>query len=395
MDFLSKYTKSPWIVSLLPRTLDPQHLLQRSSYFLFGARGTGKSTLIQSSCKHFADYIDLLDSRYYLRLTADPSLLHSLASKRFVVIDEVQRIPQLLNEVHRLIENNGKRFLLTGSSARQFKRSGVNLLAGRAFKAELFPLTWQEISANRQFDLHRYLRFGGLPSAYLDAHSDEFLYAYVDTYLREEIQQEGLVRNLPNYNRFLQSVALSNGRLLNYANVASDAGLPANTVRDYYQLLVDTLIGFRVSPWQGRKSRKAVQTVKFYLFDLGVAHALSGVQAIDPRSDLFGTSFEHFIACELRAFLSYRRLRQPLQFWRTRAGREVDFVIGEDLAVEVKSSEKVSNRDHGSLLALAEQGNWRHLLLVSRDPLEATHASGIRHVHWEEFLTRLWNGEYL
>ncbi len=395
MDFLSKYTKPPLITDMLPRTLDPKQMLERSSHFLFGARGTGKSTLIQASCEHFADYIDLLDSRYYLRLKTDPSLLHSLASKRFVVIDEVQRIPELLNEVHRLIENNGKRFLLTGSSARQFKRSGVNLLAGRAFKAELFPLTWQEISEDREFDLHRYLRFGGLPSAYVDAHSEEFLHAYVDTYLMEEIQQEGLVRNLPNYSRFLQSAALSNGRLLNYSNVASDAGLPANTIRDYYQVLVDTLIGFQVPPWKGRKSRKAVQTVKFYLFDLGVSHTLSGVQAIDPRSDLFGTSFEHFIACELRAFLSYRRLRQPLQFWRTHAGIEVDFVIGDEIAIEVKSSEKVTNRDHKGLLALAEQGNWRHLLLVSRDPLEATHASGIRHVHWEEFLKRLWNGEYL
>ena len=380
---------------MLPRTLDPKHMLQRSSHFLFGARGTGKSTLIQATCKHLADYIDLLDSRFYLRLKADPSLLQTLASKRFVVIDEVQRIPELLNEVHRLIENEGKRFLLTGSSARRFKRAGVNLLAGRAFKAELFPLTWREISEDRQFDLHRYLRFGGLPSAYLNAHSDEFLYAYVDTYLREEIQQEGLVRNLPNYNRFLQSAALNNGRLLNYSKVASDAGLPANTVRDYYQVLMDTLIGFEVTPWQGRKSRKAVQTVKFYLFDLGVVHTLSGVEAIDPRSDLFGISFEHFVACELRAFLSYRTVRQPLQFWRTHTGAEVDFVIGEDVAIEVKSSEKVTNRDHKGLLALAEQGNWRHLLLVSRDPIEATHPSGIRHVHWEVFLSRLWNREYL
>ena len=186
-------------------------LLEKSSHFLLGPRGSGKSTLIKENCTKTIDYIDLLDSNLYLRLKTDPSLLHSLITHPLVVIDEIQRIPELLNEVHRLIENEGKRFLLTGSSARKLRRGGANLLAGRAFMAEFFPLTWFEISREQNFDLGRYLRFGGLPMAYLGKYPKDYLNAYVDTYLKEEIQTEGLTRNLPNYARFIQSAALNVG----------------------------------------------------------------------------------------------------------------------------------------------------------------------------------------
>ncbi|MYD75594.1 MAG: ATP-binding protein [Gammaproteobacteria bacterium] len=382
-------------IFMIGRQLDLMELLSRSSHFLLGPRGSGKSFLIRANCLEAADYIDLLDSRTYLRLKSDPALLHSLISKPLAVIDEIQRIPELLNEAHRAIETGDKRFLLTGSSARSLRRQGVNLLAGRAFRAELFPLTWFELSRHGNFDLHRYLRLGGLPSAFLREHGEDYLYAYVDTYLKEEIQFEGLVRSLPNYTRFLQSAAFNNSRVLNYAKVANDAQLPPNTVRDYYQILMDTLIGFQIPPWRGSPTRKFVQTTKFYLFDPGIVNALRDTRSLDPGSDLFGMAFEHFIACELRAFLSYSRIRLPLQFWRTRTGREVDFVIGDEIAIEVKSGKSVSRRDHKGLLTISQEREWKHLLVVSSDPANASFENGIRHEHWETFLRRLWNREYV
>ena len=211
---------------MINRYLNPLQLLKKSSHFLLGPRAVGKSTLIKKSCLKdispahskslSTNYINLLDSKIYLRLKSDPSLLSSFISKKYVVIDEIQRIPELLNEAHRLIEDENKCFLLTGSSARKLKRGNVNLLAGRAFKAELFPLTWFELATNKKFKLKRYLRFGGLPLAYLGQHSEEYLYNYVDTYLKEEIQSESITRNLPNYTRFLQSAAFNNAQLLNY-----------------------------------------------------------------------------------------------------------------------------------------------------------------------------------
>ena len=379
---------------MLARELDPVALFGRSSHFLFGPRGTGKSTLIRATCSDVANYIDLLDSRVYLRLKSDPALLHGIVDKPWAVIDEIQRIPELLNEVHRLIESDQRRFLLTGSSARALRRQGVNLLAGRAFGAEFFPLTWHEISQAQTFDLNRYLRFGGLPSAYLGAHPEDYLYAYVDTYLKEEIQLEGYARSLPNFTRFLQNAAFNSARLLNYAKVASDAGLPANTVRDYYQILKDTLVGFELAPLRGTSARKPIQSVKFYLFDIGVVHALRQTAALDPSSDVFGISFEHFLACELRAYLSYKRIRSPLRFWRTHAGQEVDLVVGDHLAIAVKSSMRVSRRDEKGLVAIGKEGVWRHRLLVSRDPLDAKYDNGIEHLHWQTFLQRLWQGQY-
>jgi len=380
---------------MIERQLNLMELLNRSSHFLLGPRGIGKGFLNPSSGLGVVDFIDLLDYKTDLRVKTDPAVLHSLSSKPLTVIDEIQRIPELLNEVHRAIEIEGKRFLLTGSSARSLRRKGVNLLAGRAFRAEMFPLTWFELSRLDNFDLHRYLRLGGLPTAFLGEHGEDYLYAYVDTYLKEEIQFEGLVRNLPNYTRFLQSVAFNNSKVLNFAKVANDAQLSPNTVRDYYQILIDTLIGFQVPPWRGSQTRKFVQTTKFYLFDLGIVNALRDTKSLDPGSDLFGMAFEHFIACEIRAFLSYNRIRLPLQFWRTRTGHEVDFVIGDEIAMEVKSAKSVSRRDHKGLLLISGEREWKHLLVVSRDSTEASFDNYIRHEHWKTFLNRLWNREYI
>jgi predicted AAA+ superfamily ATPase len=315
----------------------------------------------------------------------------SIRDHKIIAIDEIQKIPALLDQVHRMIENNQAKFLLTGSSARKLRAGAANLLAGRAWEAQLMPLTFSEI---KDFDLDRYLRFGGLPHVWLSNDQEEELSAYVHTYLLEEIQAEGLVRKIPQFSRFLKVAALTNAKLMNYSEIASDTGIPASTIREYYSILSDTLVGFLVEPWQGSKKRKAIQTAKFYFFDTGVTHTLSGTKSLERNSNLWGESFEHFIAMELRAFLSYQRIKIKLEFWRSVNGQEVDFVIDEILAVEVKSTQKVTNSDLKGLKTLAEENKFKQLICVSNDKLDREN-DGIQILNWQTFLKRLWSGEYL
>ncbi|MBP9707529.1 MAG: ATP-binding protein [Oligoflexales bacterium] len=378
----------------MERVVNILKLLEKSSCFLFGARGTGKSYAIRSSLSHSTQLIDLLKSDTYLSLNANASQLEHMIQKKIVVIDEIQRIPELLNEVHRLIEEKKIRFLLTGSSARQLKRKGTNLLAGRALVAKLYPLTWYEISREQSFDLNKYLLLGGLPKAYLEDVGQEFLFAYVDMYLKEEIMAEALVRNLANYHRFLQAAASCNSKIINFTKIASDAQLSPNTVRDYFQILEDTLLAYMLPPFQGNK-RKTVMASKFYFFDPGVRNAILNIRSVPEASDIFGENFEQFIVSELRAYLSYHNLRQPLTYWRSQTKLEVDLVVGEEHAIEIKSSEKVSPRDHKGLLAISEEANFQKLWLVSRDRVNMTFESGIQQIFWRDFLEKLWNGKVI
>jgi predicted AAA+ superfamily ATPase len=380
-------------MSGLPRTLDLRKLLSRKSFFLLGPRATGKSFLMHQQLTERALLIDLLRSDLLLRLSSRPEELESLIdtapSRPWVVIDEIQRVPSLLPEVHRLIEAKGLRFLLTGSSARTLRRGSSDLLAGRAWVANLFPLTWAETPA---FDLSRYLRFGGLPAVYLSQFPEEELRAYVSVYLQEEIRAEGLIRRLPPFSRFLRVAALSSGQLLNYAQVASDAEVSASTIREYFSVLEDTLIGWTLEPWTASRRRKAIQTAKFYLFDPGVMHELAGTAALDRNSDLYGRSFEHFIGMELRAHISYRRTGEPLHFWRSTHGFDVDYLIGGRVAIEIKATRKASLRDARGLLALKEERTAKRFYLVSEDPV-AARREGIEFLPWSTFLTRLWDGD--
>ena len=368
--------------------------MDKKSHFLFGPRATGKSSLIKHDLGDQALIIDLLHSESYMRLMANPSQLESMIAlneRPYVVIDEIQRVPELLNEVHRLIENKQTRFLLTGSSARKLKRQGVNLLAGRARQAELFPLTYHECA---RFNLFNYLQYGGLPMVVLSDEPEEDLDAYVHTYLEEEIKAEALVKNLPAFSRFLQLSALTSGTTLNFTSIASDAGVSSVTLREYYQILEDSFLGFSVLPWRYSIKRKAIATARFYYFDIGVKNRLAGINAIPDQTDQFGQAFEHFIAMELRAYLSYFRKKLPLCFWRTSDGQEVDFVIGDKVAIEVKAAKKISSKHLKGLRYLMEENKIERYYMVSQDPI-ALKEDGINILPWDNFLKRLWNGEVI
>lgn len=376
----------------IARELDLVQLLQKKSYFLFGPRGTGKSWLIRKQKRPDWLMVDLLHSDELLELSARPSVLREkvvAAKAKLVVIDEIQRVPLLLNEVHSLIEEQNARFLLTGSSARRLKKEHANLLGGRAWEARLFPLIARELG--QTFELEKALRYGTLPAVYTSEDPHEELRAYVSVYLKEEIQQEGWVRNLPPFSRFLTAAAATSGELLNYASIGSDSQVPATTVREYYQILDDTLIGGLLDPWTRSKKRKAIMTGKFYFFDTGILHQLMGIKgaALERNSPTFGKAFEHWMIMELRAWLSYTRRDEALTFWRTDTRHEVDVLIGDHTAIELKASKKVSMRDARGLLALREENQFRNYIVVSTDP-SVRQEDQILFLPWQEFLHRLW-----
>lgn len=378
----------------LERLLNLPDLLTRKSFFLFGPRATGKSTLIKRQLSETATVIDLLDSRLYLRLLGSPhdleSIIYSGHKTEIVVIDEIQRIPELLNEVHRLIENKKITFLLTGSSARKLRRGKANLLAGRVWESRMFPLTWKEIT---DFNLDKFLHYGGLPAVYLSNYPDEELDAYVNTYLKEEIMAEGLIRKLPPFSRFLRSIALASGEMINFTKLANDCQVPPSTVTEYVGLLEDTLVGFLLPAWTESRKRKAISTAKFYFFDPGVTHMLAGTRTLDRNSHLYGKSFEQFIGMEIRAYLSYRRKKRELAYWRSTHGYEVDFLIGIETAIEVKASQKVSGRDLRGLKVLKEENIFKNYILVSQDPIN-TRDDNFQALYWRKFLDDLWADKF-
>ena len=371
----------------------------RQSAFLWGARKTGKSTYLQ---QRFPDSIrfDLLDSDLAIDLLRRPALLRerllSQPARRLdepVIIDEVQKAPEVLDEVHRLIEERGLRFILCGSSARKLKRGRANLLGGRAWRYEMFPFVSAELGST---DLLRVLNRGLIPSHYLSPGYRKSLAAYVRDYLSEEVFAEGLTRNVAAFARFFDAVGYSHGQLTNYANIARDCGVDAKTVREYYQILCDTLLGRMVLPYRRRQDRRVLsRTPKFYLFDVGVAGALAKRRIAEPRGEQFGHALEHFILMELAAHASYRDLHYDVHYWRTRSGLEVDFILGQgEVAVEVKGSAHVRDRELRPLRAFMEEHRPRAALVVSTEPAERV-VAGIRIMPWDRFLRALWAGDVI
>ncbi len=380
------------------RIINLPDLLNKKSFFLFGPRATGKSTLIRTQLAPLgAVVIDLLGIRTFREFLSRPEQLEeyvdaqTTAENPIVVIDEIQKIPELLNEVHRLIENRDWRFLLTGSSARSLRSKGVNLLAGRAWTAELFPLTQPELG---DANLEKRLRFGTLPAVYDSKYPVEDLDAYVATYLKEEILAEGVARNLGAFSDFLKVAGLTQSKVMNMNKLSQELGISQPTVRSYYQILQDTFLGTLLPPWEYSKKRKSIAHAKFYLFDLGVMHSMTGTNFLDRNSSQYGDAFESYMILEVRAYISYRRIREQLYFWRSTKGDEVDLIVGKKIAFEFKATRKVQKADLDGLKKLAEEGIVSSLLIVSEDKFE-TIDQGIRRIHWQTFLSQLWSDSLL
>jgi uncharacterized protein len=327
------------------------------SFFLFGPRATGKSTWVRDRLRD-AVYLDLLESDVYAELLASPQRLEARVPPDFrgwVILDEVQRVPEILHEVHRLVERKRLRFALTGSSARKLRRRGVNLLAGRALTLAMHPLSVQELGAD--FDLRHSLRFGQLPSVYVEEDPGAFLGSYVRTYLREEVQQEGLTRNLGAFSRFLEAASFSQASLLNVSAVSRECHVERKVVEDYFSILEDLMLAVRLPVFTKRAKRRMVTHPKFYFFDAGVYRTLRPRGPLDSSDDLDGAAAETLFFQELRAVNDAIGLGYNLHFWRTASGLEVDFVLyGERglKAFEVKRSSRVRTEDLDALRVFLE-----------------------------------------
>ena len=377
---------------MYPRILNIKDAVSRRSLFLFGPRATGKSTLLKTEFPN-AKTFDLLDSQTYGRLLRHPGLIaEETSANDLVIIDEVQKLPVLLDEAHRLIEARQQRFVLTGSSARKLKRGAANLLAGRARMHHLFPLTSQEIP---EFSLNTYLNTGGLPLIYGDPEAAIDLKSYVNLYLREEVQAEALTRNVAGFGHLLDALALSNGQEINAQSLGSDVGLQARTVLNYIEILEDTLLGFRVPAFRETKKRKPASHSRFYLFDVGVTNALCGRGKLAPKTELFGSALEHFIVLEARAYLSYTSSAHEMSFWRTSSGFEVDLVLGNQIAIEVKATDLVSDKHLKGLRAFREEGIAKRYICVSLDKNPRMTEDKIEILPVAKFLQALWSGDLL
>ncbi len=375
----------------IPRRLDLEAIAARKSVFLFGPRQTGKTCLTQNTLQG-VKLFNLLDSDTYLTLNHRPAALRELLepSVELVVIDEIQKLPALLDEVHLLIESRGIRFVLTGSSARKLRRGGVNLLGGRARSRVLHPFVHDEL--RERFDLRRALDVGLIPSIYLSDDPTDDLRAYAGDYLREEIAAEGLTRNIPAFSRFLEVAALCNGQMLNYSAIASDAQVPVSTVREYFRILEDTLIARRLPAWRSTKKRKPTATAKFYFFDVGVARHLQRRLKLRQRSPEFGEAFEAYLHHELQTFVDYKGEADELCYWRSKSGFEVDFVLGDRVAIEAKAKAPVGQRDLRGIRALAEEGLLQRYIVVSLESQPRTTEDGIEILPWQRFVEQLWSG---
>ncbi len=373
------------------------------TFFLWGPRQTGKTTLLGESYPNHPR-IDLLKSEEYRRYLDRPELLRQEFGEqefgeqegsrgRQIVIDEIQKVPALLDEVHWLIENRGSCFALCGSSARKLRRGAANLLGGRAVRYHLHGLSAVEIGPD--FDLDRLLNHGFLPRVFQASRPGRLLDAYIADYLKEEIAAEGLVRNLPAFSGFLNAAALSDGELLNFSNVATDCGVSSHTARSYFEVLEDTLLGRWLPAYRSRPKRRVIRGPKFYLADVGVVNRLARRGLVTPGSELYGRAFENWVFHELSLYLDYTEAGLDLAYWRLASGIEVDFIAGDMLlAVEAKASARISSRSLRGLRALAQDHpELGRRVVVCLEARARRTEDGVEILPVRDFITRLWAGE--
>ncbi|MFW7378408.1 MAG: ATP-binding protein [Oligoflexus sp.] len=364
------------------------------SFFLWGSRQTGKSTLLRTLYPD-AYYIDLLKSDVFAQYTRNPSRLREIDTKAaIIIIDEIQKIPELLDEVHWCIENQELVFGLCGSSARKVKRGHANLLGGRALRYELYGLSGAEIGSS--FDLIRILNRGYLPNHYdsSDENIKRLMLSYVGDYLREEIASEGLVRNLTMFSDFLEMATLSDSETINFSSFARDLGVSAHTAKEYFNILIDTLIAWYLPLYRKRPKRKAAASTKLYFSDVGIVNLLAKRGELIPGSELFGKAFENWIAHELRCYNQYKDRFQELSYWRSNSGDEVDFIIGDGLcAIEAKGVTRLRDEHFRGLRAITKDlPNVQQRILVTFEGDALVKEDGIRVINHRDFINELWNG---
>ncbi len=361
--------------------------------FLFGARQVGKSTLLKNRFPQ-AIYIDLLNSDLRRRFKQNAALFKEMLTKypaeTLVIVDEIQKVPELLDEVHSLMVDYGLHFILSGSSARKIKKSGANQLGGRAIPETLYPLVSAEIT---DYDLNKAIQNGTIPRHYAVTNAKNRIKAYIDLYLKEEIKEEAAVRNVDNFERFMEVAAISDGEIINYENIATDCGISANTVKAYFKILYDSLIGYEIPAYRKVIKRKLTQAPKFYYFDVGVANYLMRRYKLEPGTPEYGHAFEHLVMQEIIAYLGYKGELDQLSYWHAYSGEEVDAIIGDaKIAIEIKSADEIQRKHTESLREFAKEHPNAKLIVVSRDKI-TRQSGGIDLYYATDFFKALWNEE--
>jgi len=365
--------------------------LASKSVLLLGPRQTGKSSLIREELAPDRVF-NLLDQSTFLQISRRlSSLRESLRPEdKLIVIDEIQKLPQLMDEIHLMIEEQKKRFLLTGSSARKLRRSYTKLMGGRTRSIYMHPLIHRELG--KDFDLARVLSYGCLPHVWLSPEPFAELVDYVGDYLQQEILAEAVTRGIDQYSRFLTQIATATTQILNIDGLSRDSQLAPSTTRRYLEILSDTMVATQIEPWQAGKKRKAITSTKLLFFDVGVVNALLEIDGYNPRSNDAGWQLEQYIGQELLAYCDYSDRNIKLNFWRSTDKCEVDYVLGDAVAIEVKHTASVTEKDLKGLTAIHAEGKWRHKIVVSRDPIPRR-IGDIDILPVEEFLQRLWNND--